>query len=307
MKNIRWVIFLIALACLVVGCAAPPAEVAGVDEPVVEYQAVPSIPPAELAGENEPELEYQPARNLPPVSIPYDTFIPLFEYGEGVGTLGQIRFVVSMVFMSEEKAFAILSAAFADAGLTLNMEEQPLNDKILPVTNRYAWPPLPQLETTQGELTVWSLDVDGWLPVTFVSRSDVISWQGDFGWASSMTYYDTLTAARVLAENNPRLAVFYDPVVGPFSEGWREPVRKPGESDEEFSARGRYEWMQYIRAEAKRLQREVPREQQPGESDEEYRRRMGDEWQKNVYARSEKVLRQQAEALIEWLRAEGHI
>ena len=291
---------------MLVGCSAPPAEVELYEQPVLEYQAAPNL---SLAPIPETERDGEPAPRLPYIQISANTFIPLFEYGEGGGTPGQIQFIGQpTIFMSEKEAFAILSAVFADAGLTLSMEDQPLDDKTLPVTNNQfrshaGWAPS---ETTQGELYVWSLNADGWLPVVFVSQSDVISWYGERGRVSSVSWYDTLAAARVLAENNPRLVVFYDPIVGRFTGNWVRPEMQPGESDVAFRARESQKWMQHVRAEAERLRSEVPQEQQPGESDEEYRWRMIDENQKNILAESEKFLRQQAAAFVEWLRAEGH-
>ena len=214
-----------------------------------------------------------------PFSIPFDSFIPLFEYGEGTGSIG-CDSVASPVFMSEEEAFAILSAAFSEAGLEIDWSSSTLEGATIPVTNLFPMRVSPSVTTTkQGDLnadglleTLSGLTIS--LPIEFVSSKDFDAWHKNTGMESSVSSYNILEAAKTLAENNPGLIVFYDPVSSPdFDKLWSF-ERKDGESDEDYTIR-----YQTVR----------------------------DEEAKAANAQSELLLREQANALIEWLRGEGVI
>ena len=197
------------------------------------------------------------------------TRIPLFEYGEGTGAFGCVS-VAAPVFLSEEEAFAILSAAFAEAGLELRPDAKTINRATLPVTNIYAGTSEDKQRTKRG-----SLKTDGalgQLPVEFVSTEDVQAWHADTGMMSSVTLYPVKQSAKVLAENNPGLVVFYDPMGSADYEILWDMQQKKGESDEAYGAR----W------DAARVKLE-----------------------QEARAQSEQQLRQQAEAFIQWLSAEG--
>lgn len=201
-----------------------------------------------------------------------ETFIPLFEYGEGIGAIGCMS-ITAPVFMSEEEAFAILSAVFAEAGLDIEREPLPLQDPTIPVTNLFPTGNEDNSATKRGDL-----DADGllkfmeYLPVEFVSAKDVETWHEDTGEWGSVSNYNIRDAAQTLAENNPGLIVFYDPVALPDMEKLRNLERKEGESDEDYQAR-----------------HEAVRTEEENEA----------------RAQSELLLREQAQALVEWLRMEG--
>ena len=202
----------------------------------------------------------------------YTSAIPLFEYGEGTGTIG-CESITAPVFMSEEEAFAILSAAFADAGMTLSRGAETLEQAQLPVTNMYDYGnEKDRYPTKQGDLAPDGFLETVCLPVEFISRGDVEDWQGDTNTWSSVSGYNMIKTARTLADNNDGVAVFYDPVTFMDYSKWSTPERGDDESDEEF----------YARWDEARLQGE--------------RRAMEE---------SERLLRLQAESLISWLRAEG--
>jgi hypothetical protein len=180
--------------------------------------------------------------------------IPLFEYGEGTGAIG-CEVVAAPVFLSEEEAFEILAAHFADAGLTLRRDAITLENANVPLIdfNKGA-SDYGTYETVPG-----SLVSDGFLgrqslPVVFVSFKDVDRWASNEGggWLS-VTGYSPRLAAKTLAENNQYLAVFYDPVTVPNLESLQ---RKDGEDADDYYARWQTEYQeltQEARAESERL------------------------------------------------------
>ena len=213
-----------------------------------------------------------------PFSIPFDSFIPLFEYGEGTGSIGCVS-TAAPVFMSEEEAYAILSAAFAEAGLEISWTPSTLEEATIPVTNLFPMTGDASVTTKFGDLnadglleTSSGLTIS--LPIEFVSSKDFDNWHKNTGIWVSVSDYNLLEAARALAENNPGLIVFYDPVA-------------------EHNIRRRLSLMQ-----------------EDVEGDEVYRDRsepVYEEEAKAAYTRSELLLREQANALIKWLRGEGVI
>ena len=220
-----------------------------------------------------------PFNTLIPLETPLNSFIPLFEYGEGTGSIGCMS-IAAPVFMSEEEAYAILSAVFAEAGLEIDWSSSTLEGATIPVTNLFPMRGSPSVSTTkQGDLnadglleTLSGLTIS--LPIEFVSSKDFDAWHKNTGMESSVSSYNILEAAKTLAENNPGLIVFYDPVSSPdFDKLWSF-ERKDGESDEDYTIR-----YQTVR----------------------------DEEAKAANAQSELLLREQANALIEWLRGEGVI
>jgi len=171
------------------------------------------------------------------------TKIPLFEYGNGTGSIGCVS-VAAPVFLSEEEAFAILSTAFAEAGVMLRRNSK-ARQATLPVTiiNEYDDK---ATKTKKGRLKPDALFDE--IPLVFVSQEDVISWEykavGPIFSSSSVSSYSMKDAAQTLAENNPGLVVFYDPVTY-WTEG--------GESIDWFSC---METEQEARAESQRLLRQ---------------------------------------------------
>jgi len=213
-----------------------------------------------------------------PVTIytpsPHDNiFIPLFEYGVGTGGIG-CEAVIAPVFLSEEEAFAILAAAFADAGVTLGRGGGAIGNINLPVTNIDGATVEPNA-TTQGALDPAGMLEEHGLPVAFVSMGDVRSWHQDIGDGPQMSWnsFDIVGAARTLAENNPGIVVFYDPVEGrvDYSELWSL-EREDGESEEDYHAR----WAESIR-----------------------------ELEQAARTESEDMLRRQIDAFIAWLEDWG--
>jgi len=196
------------------------------------------------------------------------TYIPLFEFGKGTGSIGCVA-ITAPVFMSEEDAFAIIAAAFSEAGLLMTHYPGNIKNMNLPVTNLDGEDV--ENKTVQGTLTPDGKLTSYDLPVAFVSTSNVHSWHkeiGDGPFISRSVFY-IKQAAQTLSENNAGLIVFYDPVAGNMDANkWWGLEREDGESDESFTAR----------ANAVR-----------------------DEERKNAVAESEILLRQQVEAFIEWL------
>jgi hypothetical protein len=168
-------------------------------------------------------------------------FIPLFEFGNGTGSIGCVS-VNAQHFMSEEEAFAILTATFEEAGLELVRNGTMLSNATIPVVDTFDWENMNR-GTTQGYLQV--NEVAG-ISVKFVAYSDLRDWQ----WQPqegeevpprvSANSYDTKSAARTLAENNAELVVFYDPLYrgtlpGFNSENWREEIQNTREEWREKS------------------------------------------------------------------------
>ena len=168
----------------------------------------------------------------------FATLIPLFEFGVGTGGIGCVA-IVAPVFMSEEEAFVILSETFREAGLTLHRNSETLDNINIPVTNIDGEKVDPGA-TLRGSLNPQGL-LDGLdLPVVFVSRWDVANWHVDIdgGPRISFSGFNVKGAAQTLAENNPGMVVFYDPVVGEvnYDSLW-ELEREPGESDHAYGVR----------------------------------------------------------------------
>jgi len=188
------------------GCDYATAGVPPIPMPEtsVDYTTlgVPAIVPTQA----EPNASTQSYTLNETRPIPAGTAIPLFEYGEGTGAFGCVS-IAAPVFMSEEEAFAILSAAFAKAGLELDQSAQTLKRANIPVTNvNYE----DIKRTKRGDL-----EPDGQLtglPVEFVSKQDVSAWEGNTGTHSSVSLYAFKQTAKLLAKKNPGLVVFYDPV-----------------------------------------------------------------------------------------------
>jgi len=166
---------------------------------------------AETAASSAATTDYILLGDPVPVPVPADAYIPLFEYGEGTGSIGCVS-IAAPVFLSEEEAFAIVSAAFAEVGVMLrrNSATRPAT---LPVTVVDTWDDHAP-KTKPGKLMPDALADE--LPVEFVSREDVKAWEykpaGKIQTWSSVSSYAMKGAAQTLAENNPGLVVFYDPV-----------------------------------------------------------------------------------------------
>ena len=265
-KPYRWVgtpligALSVAVALGLSGCAPEEYAIQGISTPVpTKYE------------ENHVLLG-----DIQPVYIPpllESIFIPLFEYGEGTGGIGCVA-IVAPVFLSEEEAFAILSAAFADADISLERENISLENINLPVTNIDGEKVDPRA-TRIGDLTPTGRLYEFNLPVTFVSTREVSNWHqeiGDGPWVS-FSSFDVKGAARTLAENNPGILVFYDPIAGVinYDELW-ELEREDGESDEDYNARWYEKERELVQA---------------------------------ARAESEELLRRQVEAFLQWLADGG--
>ena len=198
--------------------------------------------------------------------------IPIFLFGEGTGTIGCMA-VNSPVFLSEEEAVALLSTVFEEAGLKLSSESNTLEGAKLPITDKYGTIVENEINdtvTVQGDLEIDGLlDVAGGLPIAFVSANDIDTWQKDTDYVSSVESYDFRDTAKILANNNSGLAVFYDPAVL-CNFDWSKVNRLNDETDEEFAIR-----CDAALAAAKQEAR----------------------------AESEQLLRQQIEAFLQWLHA----
>ncbi|MCL2663336.1 MAG: hypothetical protein FWE83_08435 [Oscillospiraceae bacterium] len=198
--------------------------------------------------------------------------IPLFEFGDGTGGIGCMA-ITAPVFMTEEEAFEVIAAAFAEAGLYLFQPDGYRPDVNFPVTN-IDGEEVDRNKTVQGTLSGDEMMMLGThdLTVKFVSKEDVANWHEDIddGPRISFSSFNIKQAAMTLVENNTAMAVFYDPVAGMvnYMEATRDIEQEDGESDEAFFAR-----LDAIR----------------------------DELHKNALAESELMLRKQVEAFIAWL------
>ena len=192
-------------------------------------EAIPSKPTAAATAASRATLTLGESR-----AVDANAAIPLFEFGEGTGTFGCVS-IVAPVFLSEEEAFAILSTAFAEAGLTLSPETQTLKRAKLPEPDMNYGNSEKRMGTKRGDL-----ETDGTLaqlPVEFVSTQDVQAWQADTGLRSSVSLYPVKQTAKLLAESNPGLVVFYDPMGSANYEALWSMEQKKGESDEAYYAR----------------------------------------------------------------------
>lgn len=228
-------------------------------------------PPAPVEIPSDIDNNFILGAPMPAQILPYDALVPLFEYGEGTGAIGCVS-IAAPVFMSEEEAFAVLAAAFSEAGLLLSQDTGTLQNINLPVTNMYeVGGEESSYKTTQGELTPDGL-LEYDLPVIFISTKDVESWHKEAGMISSVSTYKVKKTAQILAENNPHLVVFYDPIAGLDYDKLLTLARENGESDEAY----------YLRRSAV--------EQEEANA---------------ARAESERLLRLQAEAFIAWLADGG--
>lgn len=259
------------------GCVSVPpgTRISGTapSEPV-ETSGRPAPPETAPTDERTPDIsEYVTMGE--PVPFPtnqYSLLIPLFEYGEGTGSIGCVS-IAAPVFLSEEEAFAIISAAFADVGMKLNRGGETLEMINIPVTNLFEFEKkADRYATVQGNMEPDGTLADLWLPVAFVSTKDVSSWHEDTGMMASVVSYDAKKTAQTLAESNPGLVVFYDPIAGlDYDKLWGL-KQEDGESDQSYHAR---------------------------------RSEMEQEASQAARAESERLLRMQAEAFIAWLEYEG--
>ena len=204
--------------------------------------------------------------------LPYDAMIPLFEYGEGTGAIGCVS-IAAPVFLSEEEAFAILSAVFAEAGLTLSQGAVSLKNINLPLTNIYeSGSEESQYATVQKDIIPDGMLRDD-LPVIFVSTKDVGDWHDGTEMTISSSSYNVKKAAQALAKSNPNLVVFYDPIASvDYARLW-DLKQEDGESNESY----------YVRRTAA--------EQEASNA---------------ARAESERLLRLQAEAVVNWFEDGGH-
>jgi len=166
------------------------------------------------------------------------TYIPIFEFGDGTGGIGCMA-ITAPVFMSEEEAFEVISAAFAEAGLYFYEPTGYRVEVNLPVTN-IDGDEIDPNKTVQGNLMP-----DGWLAthdltIKFVSRFDVADWHEDIDDSPKISFssFNIKQAAQTLAENNTAMVVFYDPVAGIIDYDITRGIeQEENESDEDFYAR----------------------------------------------------------------------
>jgi len=140
-------------------------------------------------------------------------YLPIFEYGDGIGSIGCMA-IAAPVFLSEEEAFVIMQAAFAEAGLTYKNKTLSLKNATRPVVDKYSHQDDYITENKRGTLKADGvLELGKGTPVVFVSIIELDAWQRIGGGYSTASTYRFKEAAQELANNNPGLIVFYDPVV----------------------------------------------------------------------------------------------
>ncbi|MDR0489665.1 MAG: hypothetical protein LBH28_00265, partial [Oscillospiraceae bacterium] len=93
-------------------------------------------------------------------------------------------------------------------------------------------------KTVQSSLMPDGLVGESNLPIVFVSTKEVETWHRDTGEWVSIAGYNIKKTAQTLAENNPDLVVFYDPVAGSvdYSKLW-DLEQNEGESEEDYISR----------------------------------------------------------------------
>ena len=235
---------------LVVGALAATVAI-GLSDCSYGAEGAPVMPPEQVATRGDITTTNTSAvATLQPIGVTLNEntslpagIIPLFEYGYGIGAFGCVS-STAPYFMSEDEAFAIMKAAFAKAKIELskNIKGQQI---ILPLpTNVIA-----ERGDNDPETLASSLMLDGFadgMPVEFVSGVDVVAWKYDSH--GTVSYYRTKSAAQTLAENNPGLVVFYDPVshfkFSGFASNWKmKKARRKSEQQLRNQVRAFIEWL----------------------------------------------------------------
>ena len=234
------------------GAASVTTSAATVEYPVMGYMPLPSTTvaatkkPTTTKNHTTTQKPAKPitttAKNITldeNITLEKKSIVPLFEYGNGTGSFGCVS-VAAPVFFSEEEAFAIMKSAFAEAGVTLETNSKSQRATLprfslvkyaLSEDNRELF------GTQRGDLTP-----DGSLngiAVEFVSLEDVKPWVEDFNGMSTVSTYPVKPAAQILAEKNPGLVVFYDPVT--YYSEWSEPRKSFSFEKTEKEARAKSE------------------------------------------------------------------
>ena len=136
--------------------------------------------------------------------------VPLFAYGDGFGAFGCVS-VTAPMFLSEDEAAAIINSEAERLGVTFDIVNSPkITGAAIPETSlgRYE-----DLGTISGELDTDGHSEELGISYEFVSRDDYREWEAKGkGPTSTVSLFDIKDAAARLAENNPDLAVFYDPL-----------------------------------------------------------------------------------------------
>ena len=230
--------------------------------------------PARSTGESDHDAVGEGQEGLSLIqTLPYNSMIPLFEYGDGTGAIGCVS-IAAPVFMSEEEAYAIISTAFDEAGLLLDRGTGLIKNAKIPLTNlTMGGESDERYKTIAGSLLPDGMITDHDMPVAFVSTVDVSDWEtkDDSGLRLSVSTYDVKKTAQTLADNNPSLVVFYDPLAAPDYQKISAIERREDESDDAYYER----WFAVI-----------------------------DEESEAARAESERLLRLQVDAFLEWFGKE---
>ena len=230
---------------LVVGALAATVAI-GLNNCSYGAEGAPVMPPEQVAPRGDitttspsAAATFQPIGVTSGENISFPTgIIPLFEYGGGTGSFGCVS-VAAPYFMSEDEAFAIMKAAFAEANMELSKNRKG-QQTILPlaiIAARGDDAP----ETITSSMMLDGLAND--MPVEFVSQADIVKWKYLLDTGLSIRSYYMKYAAQILTKNNPGVVVFYDPVSYVGSKNTRMEARTESEQQLRNQVRAFIEWL----------------------------------------------------------------
>jgi hypothetical protein len=146
---------------------------------------------------------------LSPLELIAGINIPLFNGGEGTGTIGCVS-ITAPQFLSEEEAYVIIKAELSKVGIGVT-EGLKMDNALLPAKGKADAEGVIRFDTVSGTLKTDSA-VDLSTGIEFLSIEDYSAWDLFEQTGLSISEYDFRAAAEKLTENEG-LAVFYDPAV----------------------------------------------------------------------------------------------
>ena len=150
---------------------------------------------------------------------------PIFQHGDGRGSFGCVA-VNPPVILSEDEAREIIEKEAKKEGINFVREVTLLPKVSVPVTYPWEEDIEPGKSSVNPKFHSKQLKVDGTdrkhnISYEFISTQDFMDWQGENLRCSTVTHYDTLSAAKLLNEGlsqaklTDKYAVFYDPMSRP--------------------------------------------------------------------------------------------
>lgn len=144
---------------------------------------------------------------------------PVFVHGDGVGSFG-CRVISPPVFLSEDEAIEVIRDEAKRAGITFAKSDKTLPKIELPTTPRGYADKQPQRLVKAQSVTLDGTDGKRNISFEYVSRDDLVKWQGDSSTHRTSTVYSynvggaakDLQAGIAKAKPTGNYVVFYDPV-----------------------------------------------------------------------------------------------